>query len=331
MTGACLPAHVTCEREHMESSQPAGRTFSMVIATYYNADSLPSLFADLDNFEKKLLSLGLNLELIFVDDGSGDDSFARLVEFRKVRPKTKLVRLARNFGAVAAIKAGMKFVTGDCFMPFGADLQEPLEAVLRMVEQWMAGHKLVLAVRRSRGDPLATRVFAAIYRGIVRLTVKRDYPSGGVGLMLMDRVMLKPMLDSAKNINPNVYAFWLGFDPKIIEYDRLERKHGRSRWTFAKKSQYLIDTITGFSVVPVRIVTCIGLITAMISFLYAFYIVIATISGQIAVSGFATIVTVTSFLGGCTLFMLGVIGEYLWRIFDQVSGRPESVIAEEHL
>jgi glycosyltransferase involved in cell wall biosynthesis len=316
----------------MEStSQPAGRTFSMVIATYYNADSLPFLFVELDTFEKKLLSLGLNLELIFVDDGSGDESFARLVEFRKVRPKTKLVRLARNFGAVAAGKAGMKFVTGDCFMPFPADLQDPLDDVVRMVEQWIAGHKLVLAVRRSRADPLMTRAFAAIFRTIVRFTVKHDYPSGGVGMMLMDKVMLAPMQNSAKNINPNVYAFWLGFDPVIIEYDRLERKHGRSRWTFAKKSQYLIDTITGFSVVPVRIVTCIGLITAMISFLYAFYIVIATISGQIAVSGFATIVTVTSFLGGCTLFMLGVIGEYLWRIFDQVSGRPESVIAEEHL
>jgi polyisoprenyl-phosphate glycosyltransferase len=312
-------------------SQPAGRTFSMVIATYYNADSLPVLFVDLDKFEKKLASLGIKLELIFVDDGSGDDSFAKLVEFRKVRPNTKLVRLSRNFGAVAAVKAGLKFVTGDCFMPFPADLQEPLDDVMRMVEQWLAGSKLVLAVRRSRADPLMTRAFAAIYRAIVRFTVRRDYPSGGVGMMLMDRAMLAPMQNSAKNINPNVYAFWLGFDPKIIEYDRLERKHGRSRWTFAKKSQYLIDTITGFSVVPVRIVTCIGLIMAMISFLYAGHIVIATLTGHIAVSGFATIVTVTSFLGGCTLFMLGVIGEYLWRIFDQVSGRPESVIAEEHL
>ena len=192
--------------------------------------------------------------------------FARLVEFRKVRPKTKLVRLARNFGAVAAGKAGMKFVTGDCFMSFPADLQDPLDDVVRMVEQWIAGHKLVLAVRRSRADPLMTRAFAAIFRTIVRFTVKHDYPSGGVGMMLMDKVMLAPMQNSAKNINPNVYAFWLGFDPVIIEYDRLERKHGRSRWTFAKKSQYLIDTITGFSVVPVRIVTCIGLITAMISF-----------------------------------------------------------------
>src|SRR5262245_61590822 len=119
----------------MEStSQPAGRTFSMVIATYYNADSLPLLFVELDKFENKLAALGLNLELIFVDDGSGDDSFAKLIEFRKARPKTKLVRLARNFGAVAAVKAGTKFVTGDCFMFFPADLQEPLDDVVRMME-----------------------------------------------------------------------------------------------------------------------------------------------------------------------------------------------------
>lgn len=202
---------------------------------------------------------------------------------------------------------------------------------MQMIEQWLAGHKLVLAVRRSRGDPLMTRAFAALYRSIVRFTVRRDYPSGGVGMMLMDKAMLAPMRNSAKNINSNVYAFWLGFDPVIIEYDRLERPHGAAAGPYAKKAQLLIDTITGFPVVPVRIVTCIDLIMALISFLYAGYIVIATLTRHIAVSGFATIVTVTSFLGGCTLFMLGVIREYVWRIFDQVGGRPECVIAKEHL
>jgi glycosyltransferase involved in cell wall biosynthesis len=306
-------------------------TLSMIVATYFNADSLPRLFVEFEKFEAALAARGLKLELIFVDDGSGDDSFAQLMAFRGTRPGTRVIKLSRNFGAPAAVKAGMRFVTGDCFMFFAADLQEPLEQVLLMAEQWIAGHKLVLSARRSRDDPLATRAFAAVYRTMVRLTIRRDYPSGGVGLVLMDKVMLPPMLSSAKNINPNVYAFWLGFSPKVLEYDRARRESGRSRWTFQKKFQYVIDTLTGFSVVPIRFMTAIGLITAMCSFAYAMRIVIASLSGEIDVSGFATIVTVNAFLGGCTLFMLGIIGEYLWRIFDQVSGRPEAVVAEEHL
>jgi len=309
----------------------ANATLSMIVATYFNADSLPRLFTELGKFEQALAAQGLNLELIFVDDGSGDDSFAQLMAFRGRRPKTKVIKLSRNFGAPAAVKAGMRFVTGDCFLFFAADLQEPLEQVVLMAEQWVGGHKLVLSARRSRDDPMATRAFAAVFRTMVRFTIRRDYPSGGVGLVLMDNVMLLPMINSAKNINPNVYAFWLGFNPKILEYDRAARESGRSSWTFQKKFQYAIDTLTGFSVVPIRLMSAIGLITAICSFAYAVRIVIASLSGEIDVSGFATIVTVNAFLGGCTLFMLGIIGEYLWRIFDQVSGRPEAVVAEEHL
>jgi glycosyltransferase involved in cell wall biosynthesis len=301
----------------------SSRILSMIIPVYFNADSLPRLFVDLEKFEAALSARGLDLELIFVDDGSGDDSCAHLMEFRRGRSGTKVIKLSRNFGAPAAVKTGMRFVTGDCFMFFAADLQEPLDQVLLMAEQWSGGHKLVLSARLSRADPLTTRAFAAIYRTLVRLTVRRDYPSGGAGLVLMDKVMLAPMLDSAKNINPNVYAFWLGFNPKILEYDRAASPSGRSRWTFQKKFQYMIDTLTGFSVVPIRLMSAIGLITAICSFAYALRIVIASLSGEIEVSGFAAIVTVNAFLG--------IIGEYLWRIFDQVSGRPEAVVAEEHL
>ncbi|MBA7476046.1 putative glycosyltransferase [subsurface metagenome] len=307
------------------------RTFSLIIPVFFNAETLPALFVALRAFEAELAGLGLRLELIFVDDGSRDASFDQLMGFRASREGTKVVRLSRNFGAPAAVKAGMRFVTGDCFMFFAADLQEPLEQVLLMVQQWIAGRKLVLSTRRSRGDPAATRAFAALFRTLVRFFVRSDFPHGGIGLVLMDRVMLQPMLNSTKNINPNVYAFWLGFDPAILEYDRAARPSGRSRWTFGKKFQYMIDTLTGFSVVPIRVMSAIGLVTAIISFAYAVRIVIAALAGEIAVSGFATIVTVNAFLGGCMLFMLGVIGEYLWRTFDQVSGRPEAVVAEEHL
>src|SRR5687768_16670020 len=141
----------------MDPARPSRRTLSMIVAIYFNADSLPALFAELRTFESALSGLGLDLELIFVDDGSGDESFAHLMEFRRARPGTKVIKLSRNFGAPAAVKVGMRFVTGDCFMLFAADLQEPLDEVVRMAEQWIGGHKLVLAVRKSRADPYSTR------------------------------------------------------------------------------------------------------------------------------------------------------------------------------
>src|SRR5450756_1355751 len=196
-------SRLVLEEANMESERSMSRhMLSLIIPVYFNADSLPLLFVELGKFEAALSARGLALELIFVDDGSGDDSFARLMEFRCGRNGTKVVKLSRNFGAPAAVKTGMRFVTGDCFMFFAADLQEPLNQVLLMVEQWMGGHKLVLSARMSRADPLTTRAFAAVYRVLVRLTIRRDYPSGGVGLVLMDKVMLAAMLDSAKNINP---------------------------------------------------------------------------------------------------------------------------------
>lgn len=125
------------------------RTFSLIIPVHFNADSLPFLFVELGKFEAALSERGLDLELIFVDDGSGDDSFVRLIEFRRTRPGTKVIELSRNFGAPAAVKAGMRFVAGDCFISFAADLEEPLEQVLLMAEQWTGGHNLVLSTRRS--------------------------------------------------------------------------------------------------------------------------------------------------------------------------------------
>src|SRR5436309_3359422 len=123
----------------------ADSTLSLIIATYFNADSLQRLFVELDKFETVLSARGLGLEQIFVDDGSGDDSFAQLMGFRQRRPATRVIKLSRNFGAPAAVKTGMRFVTGDCFMFFAADLQEPLEQVVLMAEQWIEGHKLVVS------------------------------------------------------------------------------------------------------------------------------------------------------------------------------------------
>jgi dolichol-phosphate mannosyltransferase len=311
--------------------RPDNSTVSVIVPVYYNEDSLPRLFDELRQFEDRLRELRLRLELIFVDDGSGDNSFGLLMDFRQQRPATKVLKLSRNFGSPAAGRLAQRFVTGDCFLYLAADLQDPLDHVLDMLQYWMAGEHFVVSTRGTRDDPAATRFYAALYYRLVRLAITPDYPRNGIGLMLMDKIMLPLMADSPPKINLQMYAHWLGFHPKQLTYHRVKRTSGRSRWTFWRKFQYFIDTFTGFSPAPLRAMSALGLLIASLSVIYALIIFISALSGNIPVTGFAALAILISLFGGCILFMLGVMGEYLWRIFIQVSGRPDAIIEELHV
>jgi dolichol-phosphate mannosyltransferase len=301
---------------------------SVVVPVYYNEGSLPLLFQELCAVEEKLQPRGLELELILVDDGSGDGSYRELLKIKEQRPATRVVKLSRNFGAVHASKTGLQFVTGDCFLVLAADLQDPPELILDMVERWQAGSKFVICVRRKREDPRLTRLFARVYYRLLRCAVVKDYPDGGYDLALMDRALLPHMQASSKNINPNVFAFWLGFKPDCIEYERRKRVHGRSRWTFTKKVKFFLDTLLGFSMVPLRAISVIGLLVALLSAGFGVFVVTNAVLGRYEVPGFATLAALICFLLGLLICMLGVIGEYLWRIFDEINKRPEAVIDE---
>lgn len=305
------------------------KKLSVVIPVYYNEGSLPELFAELMRVEDILRhSRSIELELIFVDDGSGDNSFAELMKIKQIRPDTCVVKLARNFGSIHAVKTGLQYVTGDCFTMLAADLQDPPELLVEMADKWLAGSKFVICVRESRQDPLLSKAFARLYYGILRLTVTKTYPSGGFDLALMDELLLPYLQRSGKNINISLFAYWLGFEPEVIYYERRERVHGKSRWTFSKKFTYLLDSILGFSVVPIRIISFTGLIVALLSFIYGIVLIFNASVNHVIVPGFTTIATLVAFLLGLIIIMLGIIGEYLWRVFDEVNRRPEYVIHE---
>ena len=252
------------------------------------------------------------------------------MEIKEKRPATKVIKLARNFGAVAATKTGMKHVSGDCVAVVAADLQDPIGMVLEMADCWLDGHKFVICTRTARADPFLNRLFAAAYYRLVRALIVDDYPIGGFDLMLFDKTMLPFLVNSNKNINTHLYAFWLGFKPKVLTYKRPERRHGKSMWTFGKRLKLFLDTITGFSVTPIRLISGFGVLTSIGSFIYGLWILVGALSGHIDVAGFATLVSLICFFSGLILVMLGIVGEYLWRIFDIVSSKPESVIDEIH-
>ena len=301
---------------------------SVMTPVYFNEESIAPLFVELTKVEQVLARQGHTLEIIFVDDGSGDNSMRELLNIKRQREATRIIKLTRNFGAMNASKVGYQFVTGDCVVGLAADLQEPPELIIQMVQKWCAGAKFVLCARTRRNDPLPSRWFSAFYYWLLRLFVVDQYPKNGFDLALMDKAMLPHIQNAGKNINLPLLEYWLGFKPEIIYYERRERPHGRSRFSFAKRVKVSFDSIFGFSIVPIRLISLVGFIVSMLSFGYGLLVLITTMLGRSEVPGFATIVALVSFLLGLVIVMLGIIGEYLWRIFDETNRRPSAVIDE---
>jgi dolichol-phosphate mannosyltransferase len=270
----------------------------------------------------------MRLELIFGNDGSLDDSQHVLMRFKATRPTCRIVKLSRNFGAVHASSTGLQFVQGDAFTIIAADLQDPPELLLEMVPRWLDGRKFVIAVRASRQDPWASRAYSWLYYRLLRILVVPGYPEGGFDIALMDHSMLEPMRNCSKNAFTPLLAYWLGHEPYVVTYHRTRREHGRSGWTFSKKTKAFLDVMLGFSVTPIRLISAFGAAVAGISFIYGVMVAVSAVFGKVAVSGFATLAVLLTFLLGLIIIMLGIIGEYLWRIFDEVNRRPEAVIDE---
>jgi dolichol-phosphate mannosyltransferase len=263
-----------------------------------------------------------------VDDGSKDQSLSLLLEFKATRPETKVVKLTRNFGAVHCSKTGFKFVTGDAFVVLAADMQDPPELVIEMVDKWVAGSKFVICERISRNDPLISKICSKIYYALLRTFVMSNYPKGGYDIALMDKVFLSYLLNSSKSVFTPLLTYWLGYKPDVIHYHRPAREHGKSGWTFAKKITAFLDVMLGFSITPIRAISGIGVIVACCSFLYGGVVSTHALFHQMPIRGFATVVALITFLLGLIIIMLGIIGEYLWRIFDETNKRPETVIEE---
>lgn len=301
---------------------------SVVVPVFCNEGSLRPLGQALRGVEAGLAERGLDLELIFVDDGSRDGSLAVLHELKRERPATKLIKLTRNFGAVHAAKTGLRFVTGDCFLFLAADLQDPPELILEMADRWLKGAKFVICVRQAREDSLSSRLLSKVYYRLVRLLVVESYPRGGYDLALMGRELQPYLLESARNVNTPLFAYWLGFTPETIHYVRRKREHGRSGWTLRKRLKFFLDSLLGFSILPIRAVSLFGVFVSLASFTYGTIIAFNALRGVKDVPGFATVAVILSFLLGVIIMMLGVIGEYLWRIYDEVSRKPEAVVEE---
>jgi glycosyltransferase involved in cell wall biosynthesis len=304
------------------------KKLSIVIPVYFNEGSLPALEKSLGELEGQLQAKNLALELIFVNDGSRDASLEILKKIQSRRPETIVLNHLANRGSMAAIKTGLMRAKGDCFTYLAADLQDPPDMLLEMVDEWRKGERFVIRTRESRTDPALTRFFAWINYKLVRLLVMPTYPSGGFDMAIMDKVFLPHLLRCGHNKNLAMFAWSLGIPAKVLTYHRREREHGKSMWTFRKKVNYFIDSSIGFSVKPMRLASAIGFVIAMVCFLYTVVVVVGKLSGLIDAPGFTTLAALLGFLNGCLFIFLGLLGEYMWRIYQEMDRHADAVVEE---
>ena len=231
---------------------------SIVVPVYYNADTLELLYEDMR--EKILDKLG-EYEIVFVDDGSGDDSWQVMNRLKDRDPHIRLVRLSRNFGEHAALLAGLSVCTGDCAVTKQADLQEDSCIILEMYESWKRGNKVVLAVRKERKENPVKVFFANIYYSLIRKIVNKNMPAGGCDCYLIDRKVIEVLerLDE-KNSSLTLQVLWAGFRTDKIYFVRQDREIGKSRWTLAKKVKLVMDSVMSFSYFPLRFMSGLGIV-----------------------------------------------------------------------
>lgn len=303
-------------------------TFSIVVPVYFNElnleDTVPQLLALGNSLP------GYDLELVMVDDGSGDRSLEILRRFQAEHPaNVKVVKLTRNFGSMAAIQAGLRVASGDCVGMISADLQDPPELFIEMVRHWASGTKAVFAVRADRDEPFLQRAFSNTFYAILRQFAIRHYPAGGFDFFLLDRQAVDQVnLIGEKNTNIMTLIFWMGYPHVTLPYVRRRRVKGKSRWTMAKKIKLFVDSLVGFSYVPIRLLSFAGLIVSALAFAYAGVVLWNRVVHGTPVQGWASIVVLLAFTAGIQMLMLGTLGEYVWRTLDESRRRPPYLIDE---
>lgn len=297
---------------------------SIIVPIYKNEENLIPFYEDFkNNIEPKLD----DYEIIMVNDDSPDDSWRIMCDLARENPKIKLIKLSRNFGAISATFTGLKYCSGDCASPKAVDLQEPPELLINMYENWKTGNKSVIAVRESRNDSHITNFFSNLYYSFVRKLITKNMPPGGFDTYLIDRKIIDYIIDmNDKNSPITLQLLWMGFSPVQVTYERKKREVGKSSWSFSKKMKLFIDSFINFSYVPIRFMTGVGATSLLVSVVWGCKIAVSKILNQIPVQGYTTITILLLFAIGMLMFTLGIMGEYIWRILENVRNRPITLV-----
>lgn len=301
---------------------------SIIVPVYNESKAIDAFF---DEIMSVLGKMPESHEIICINDNSNDDSLAKLKSYRDKYPAVKIIDFSRNFGKEAALTAGINYASGNAVIPIDADLQDPPALIPEMVEKWHEGYKVVLATRKTRiGEGMLKSVTASLFYKFIGSISRVKIPANTGDFRLIDRQVVDVIkaLPERTRFMKGLFA-WAGFPTATIYFNRQARKHGKTSWNYWRLWQFALDGIFSFSTVPLKIWTYIGMAVSLISMIYASFLVIKTLVFGVDVPGYASIMTAVLFMGGIQLISIGVIGEYVARIYREVKGRPVYVVKEE--
>ncbi len=297
---------------------------SICFAVYQNQGSLAPLYERMV-YELKTHFPHHSYELLFVNDGSKDASLSELLALRDKDPGVKIISLSRNFGQMAAILAGWEKATGDCVINMAADLQDPPEQCTLMIREWEQGNDIVISYRISHATAISKKLTSKIF---YRLMLP-DAPPGGFDFVLLGRAPMNA-INSLKERH-RFYQYdilWAGFIVKYIPYHKEKRRIGKSQYNFIKRFANFYSGFLSVSFLPLRLMSAVGVFVAFGGFVYALTIIWAYFVHATPFEGWSPIMIIILVLGGLIMLMLGMLGEYVWRILDEVKGRPNYVIKD---
>lgn len=297
---------------------------SVVVFFYNEACNLPLL-------EERVTAVvrthNLRAEIVLVNDSSTDESSECAAQWLSRVPAGVSIRFSRNFGSHAAVAAGLQHCTGDCAVIMAADLQDPPELIPELIAKFQEGFDVVWACRSERlGESWSTKSAAAFYYRLMRWLGLPNMPPKGADFLLVSRKVINSI-----NANPEKHTsvlamiLWMGFRQTFIQYVKQPRYSGHSKWTLTRKVKLLIDSVVSFSYTPIRVASYLGLIISLLAFAASLEVIYNKIAGN-PIEGYSSIMLVVLWIGGAQMLVLGMLGEYLWRAFDEARGRPRFVI-----
>ncbi len=297
-----------------------------IVLPAYNEEQNISNTAEV--LQKLLEDNGTDYELIFISDGSRDNTFSEIQRIAEENPRVKGAEFSRNFGKEAAIFAGLEMAVGDAVIVMDCDLQHPPQVIPKMWELWQEGFQVVEGIKQNRGkEKLGYKLSAGLFYKIMSRLVKMDM-SASSDFKLLDRKVVDVLLAlPERNTFFRALSFWVGFRTAPVYYQVQERQFGESKWSFLSLMKYAIANATSFSTLPLQMVTVMGVVSILFSIVLFIQTLAKFLSGT-AVEGFTTVILLILIIGGFLMLSLGIIGHYIARIYEEVKGRPKYIISK---
>jgi len=316
---------------HAVAGASLSKLVSIVVPFYNEERNVDRLFDRLNPLLERLSNY--QFEVICVDDGSSDKTLQNLIDRAQHDRRIRVVELSRNFGKEAALTAGLDQSSGEAAIPIDADLQDPPEVIERMLPQWEAGAEVVLAKRVDRqSDSFAKRKTAEFFYKLHNRVSSTQIPENVGDFRLLDRAAVNAIkaLPEQHRFMKGLFA-WIGFNTATVEYRRDPRASGATKFSGWKLWNFAIEGLTSFSSTPLKLWSYIGIVGSLLSFLYASFIIVRTLFYGVDVPGYASLLVVVLFLGSLQLIALGLLGEYIGRIYDESKRRPIYIVRKIHM